>query len=629
MFKKITKVMMTTALAGMMLVSNVVTAQAAPMEVGVQDLFDAELYAEQNPDVKAAFGNDYQALFNHFMQYGMKEGRTFTKMFDLELYKKLYPDLVAVFGDNWAMYLTHYLTYGINEKRDGGGEFDIVAYIENNPDVVEVLGWNFSAIKNHYETFGKAEGRVAKSPVLQAIEKAAEAAKKATTTVTTSDNKEEEKSGYDTSAPVVELHKYLKEGDSYYDYTLWQAAMDEWWDAEPKFEDYYDSDAFDADYEEWSANAPSKDDYIFAYENEEAAQAAYESAHTAWEAAAPERENFIDSDAYAEAYEAYVAENPEPVVEDYPFFEDGYSDEEAATLAYEAAHTAWVNTAPVQSDFVDEDAYNEAVETYESAEPQSGDYVYHENTYASTEEASQAYTEAHTAWETAKAEALDGLTEGEEDYNTALEAFLAENEEPQESSYVYYENTYASAEEASQAYEAAHAEWEAAAPSEDDYVDEDAYNEAFSQYSDTEPTEDTFQAKVNEYESQEAATNAFNTAHTEWEESAPVEEDFIDEEAYQSAMDQYADMEPQEDQYVTVEDMGEGFVNTYDSQEAADTAYEEAYEEWIDEAPCMDDYADGFEEAQVEWEEEQPTLDEFEVEESEIPEGAEIMEALG
>ncbi|MGN0377011.1 MAG: hypothetical protein ACI4ED_05195 [Suilimivivens sp.] len=51
------------------------TAYAAPRTMPDGTVFDAEYYAETYPDVKAAFGNDETALYNHYMQYGRSEGR--------------------------------------------------------------------------------------------------------------------------------------------------------------------------------------------------------------------------------------------------------------------------------------------------------------------------------------------------------------------------------------------------------------------------------------------------------------------------------------------------------------------------------------------------------------------------
>ena len=48
---------------------------AAPKTMPDGNVFDAEFYANTYPDVKAAFGTDETALYNHYLMFGMKEGR--------------------------------------------------------------------------------------------------------------------------------------------------------------------------------------------------------------------------------------------------------------------------------------------------------------------------------------------------------------------------------------------------------------------------------------------------------------------------------------------------------------------------------------------------------------------------
>ncbi len=52
-----------------------VTAYAQVKDYGNGVLFDAEFYAKEYPDVFEAFGNDEEALYNHYIQFGIKEGR--------------------------------------------------------------------------------------------------------------------------------------------------------------------------------------------------------------------------------------------------------------------------------------------------------------------------------------------------------------------------------------------------------------------------------------------------------------------------------------------------------------------------------------------------------------------------
>ncbi len=88
--------------------------------VDYSKVFDAEYYAKCNPDVKAAFGNDPEKLFNHFRVYGQKEisraGKTIST-FNVEVYKAHSADLRAAFGDNLELYYKHYCQYGYKENR--------------------------------------------------------------------------------------------------------------------------------------------------------------------------------------------------------------------------------------------------------------------------------------------------------------------------------------------------------------------------------------------------------------------------------------------------------------------------------------------------------------------------------
>ena len=510
MFKKTLKTILTTALAITVFASNAMTASAAPMRVSVSDLFDAEYYAEQNPDVKAAFGNDERALLNHYLQHGMKEGRNFSKAFNLTLYKKLYSDLAQVFGNNWEMYVTHYLNYGVNESRDGGGEFDIVAYMKNNPDVVDAFGLNFAAIKNHYESFGKAEGRVAISPVLQAKKEAATQAAKSAGTSNSDSNKSSSSDSYSPSSGIEIL---LQDG-VYYNYTAYCNARDAWEASEPAMEDYIDMEAYDAAIAAWEATAPDEDDYIFAYENEEAANAAYEKAHEEWEENAPNPDDYTTEE-YAEVFEAYCEKHPEPSDSDYQYFTDGYDSEEAARN--------W-------------------------------------------------FTVMHGDWEEHFDDALLGYEEGTPEYEQVRNDYLA-----------------------------------------------------------SEPVIDDFLGLVNVYGSEEEATDAYDDAYTEWENNAPDPSEYHDEESYAEALEEHNATEPQREDFVTEEEMGEGFTNTYESAEDAKLAYDEAYTKWSDEMPDAGEFGDTTEYDKLfsEWEAAEPKLEDFEIEEEDIPAGSVITEPVG
>lgn len=61
---------------GMLLAAqSSMTVSAAPAIMPDGELFDAEYYAEHNPDVVAAIGTDMHALYAHYQQSGILEGR--------------------------------------------------------------------------------------------------------------------------------------------------------------------------------------------------------------------------------------------------------------------------------------------------------------------------------------------------------------------------------------------------------------------------------------------------------------------------------------------------------------------------------------------------------------------------
>lgn len=80
-------------------------------------VFNSSYYADKYPDLKAAFGLNESKLLNHFITYGMKEGRQGIKSFNVQAYKNRYADLQQAFGDNLSAYYEHYITNGYKEGR--------------------------------------------------------------------------------------------------------------------------------------------------------------------------------------------------------------------------------------------------------------------------------------------------------------------------------------------------------------------------------------------------------------------------------------------------------------------------------------------------------------------------------
>lgn len=79
--------------------------------------FDSKFYANQNADLMNAFGYNEQALLNHYINYGIAEGRIASICFDVNFYKGMYGDLKQAYGNNNQAYYDHFINWGINEGR--------------------------------------------------------------------------------------------------------------------------------------------------------------------------------------------------------------------------------------------------------------------------------------------------------------------------------------------------------------------------------------------------------------------------------------------------------------------------------------------------------------------------------
>ena len=162
-------------------------------------VYDYEYYIEHNPDVKRVFGNNPNAVIQHFCIYGMKEGRRANASFNVYAYANRYVDLRKAFGTDLKRYYQHYIEYGQKEKRittgtdvklnisnpstggQGNGSGNVVSndtyaiyngvnyssvydydyYISHNPDVRRVFGDDRVAALRHFVIYGMNEGRQA------------------------------------------------------------------------------------------------------------------------------------------------------------------------------------------------------------------------------------------------------------------------------------------------------------------------------------------------------------------------------------------------------------------------------------------------------------------------------------
>ena len=80
-------------------------------------VYDYNYYINNYADLRDVFGTDSSAVFEHFITYGMKEGRQAKADFNVNIYKDRYADLQNAFGNDLTKYYLHYIEYGVSEKR--------------------------------------------------------------------------------------------------------------------------------------------------------------------------------------------------------------------------------------------------------------------------------------------------------------------------------------------------------------------------------------------------------------------------------------------------------------------------------------------------------------------------------
>lgn len=155
--KKRLKKLVVLGVTATMIASSSLSVSAA----GLRDVFDARYYADTYKDLKEAFGDDEELLYQHFVENGLKENRQMSQIIDIQAYRAAYPDLEEAFGDNWDAYVDHFFDNGAKEGRTQGVLFNPVKYAEAYPDIAAAFGDDYRAVAGHFLTNGKAEGRTA------------------------------------------------------------------------------------------------------------------------------------------------------------------------------------------------------------------------------------------------------------------------------------------------------------------------------------------------------------------------------------------------------------------------------------------------------------------------------------
>jgi hypothetical protein len=130
----------------------------------LRPLFDTNMYAEANPDVKNAFSTS-EEYFQHFLNYAANEPARFTngrfsKVIDPVYYLKNNKDISDAYGSQGYLdALKHILNHGIAEGRQTAEDFSFYDYKSRYPDLQIAFGNNNMEYYKHYINYGSAEGR--------------------------------------------------------------------------------------------------------------------------------------------------------------------------------------------------------------------------------------------------------------------------------------------------------------------------------------------------------------------------------------------------------------------------------------------------------------------------------------
>ena len=151
-------------------------------------VYEYDYYINKYSDIKEFYGlNDKVGVFNHFLKYGMKEGRQAKEDFNVKIYKDNYADLRKEYGNNLPDYFKHYIKWGYKEKRiatyhivpvtkykdmDYAPVYDGKFYRDKYEDLQKAFGNNYDKLLEHFVNYGMREARQAKKTFIQSIYKA-------------------------------------------------------------------------------------------------------------------------------------------------------------------------------------------------------------------------------------------------------------------------------------------------------------------------------------------------------------------------------------------------------------------------------------------------------------------------
>ncbi|HEY9852628.1 MAG TPA: hypothetical protein V6D28_24365 [Leptolyngbyaceae cyanobacterium] len=123
-------------------------------------IFDANFYRSLYPDLAQAGLTTNEQLRQHFLTFGINEGRQFSKFVELNYYTASYPDLKKAGLTTKRQLFDHLEQFGATEGRRAAVTYNPIYYKAVNPDLVQA-NLNNEQLLEHYQKFGINEGRAA------------------------------------------------------------------------------------------------------------------------------------------------------------------------------------------------------------------------------------------------------------------------------------------------------------------------------------------------------------------------------------------------------------------------------------------------------------------------------------
>ena len=281
---------------------------------------------------------------------------------------------------------------------------------------------------------------------------------------------------------------------------------------------------------------------------------------------------------FAEAYKEWLADKPvggsANVMESWKRREPNLADY-ADGRAFLAKKEAWEKEMPNYDAYLATTAYASDYEAWQAKEPKLEYYTI----LIGNQTAEEKYNEDYETWQelAPKPEDYIQYTSFEADYN----AWLAAAPVP-------VEGKYETAVKAMEAYNEAHTEWEANAPKQSDYFDEEGYNNAVTEWTNKAPQKDDY-GRFDDYAVAVAA----------YEREKPVRSSYFNAELYNSACSEHSTKKPQftdyflQEEYTAAQTAYTDYCNqleAYENYRTAKNEYDAAKSKWESDTAAYEEY---------------------------------------